>query len=130
VHVIGRADCSGSPEPLEALEIEAMTIIIDTPGLAKLSSGDLLRQLINERARVQRRLDKTLTKVAGLKALKDDLRPYLQSEDHEHILGRLEREKERWHRRYEDLGKRISDEKHRQFLESMRQGQSAGNRPV
>jgi hypothetical protein len=72
-----------------------MTTTIDTPGLAKAAPGDLLRELTNERARVKRRLDKAKAKLAGIKALKESLQPYLQPGDYEHIYERLEREFER-----------------------------------
>ena len=84
-----------------------MTTTIDAPGLAKVSSGDLLRELTNERARVLRRRDKAAVKLAGFKALKDDLRPYLRPGDYEYIHGRLEREVARWRRRGHDLAEQI-----------------------
>jgi hypothetical protein len=76
-----------------------MTTTIDAPGLAKVAPAaewDLLRELINERARVKRRLNKALPKLAGIKALKEVLQPYLQPGDYEHILERIEREVQRW----------------------------------
>ena len=78
--------------------------------------GDLLRQLVNERARVKRRLDKAQAEVAGIDALKDVLRPYLQPGDYEHIHQRLQGEVERWDQREKDLGKRVRAETHRQKL--------------
>ena len=93
-----------------------MPTTIDAPGLAKVARGDLLRELINERARVRRRLDKAKPKLAGIRALKEDLRPYLQPGDYEHIQERLEREVERWDQREKDLGERVRKETHRQKL--------------
>jgi hypothetical protein len=68
-----------------------MTTTIDAPGLAK-------------------------AKFAGIKALKEDLRPYLQPEDYEHIHDRLEREVERWDQRKKDLAERVSNERYRRIL--------------
>jgi hypothetical protein len=50
-----------------------------------------MRELYNERQRVLR----AHAKLEGLKALKDDLRRYLQPEDYEYLLDRLQREVER-----------------------------------
>jgi hypothetical protein len=69
-----------------------VTTFIDTPGLAKLSAGDLVRELQNERQRKLRRLKHAQLKLAGLQALKKDLCPYLQPGDYEHIEDRLQRE--------------------------------------
>jgi len=46
--------------------------VIDMPGLAKVSSGDLLRELTNELARMRRQLKRAQQKLAGLRALKED----------------------------------------------------------
>ena|SRR5215831_8166625 len=66
--------------------------VIDMPGLAKVSSGDLLRELTNELARVRRRLKRAQAKLEGLRTLKEDLQPYLQPGDYEYLLERLKRE--------------------------------------
>jgi hypothetical protein len=93
-----------------------MTTTIDAPGLAKVSTGDLLRELTNERARVKRRRVKAQEKLAGIKVLKEDLRLYLQPDDWEHIHDRLEREADQWERRENDLARRVSEETHRQKM--------------
>jgi hypothetical protein len=97
-----------------------MTTTIDAPGLAKVSSGDLIRELTNERARVKRRRENARAKFAVFKALRDDLRPYLQPEDYEHIRGRLKREFERWDQRAKDLETSISNERDRRTIEFLR----------
>jgi len=84
------------------------------PGLAKLSSGDLVRELTNELARVRRRLKRARQKLAGLRALKEDLQPYLQPGDYEHLLELLKREVERRSREETELGGRCWDERYRQ----------------
>ena len=91
-----------------------MTTTIDAPGLAKAAPGNLLRDLTNERARVRRRLDKAQAKFAGIKVLKEDLRPYLQPGDYEHIHERLEHEVERWDQREKELRQLVFDENYRQ----------------
>jgi hypothetical protein len=90
-----------------------MTTTIDASGLAKIASGNLLRDLINERARVQRWLDKAQAKFAGIKALEEELRPYLQPGDYEHLYERLQHEIERWNQREKELTRLVQDERHR-----------------
>src|SRR5262245_9740174 len=85
-------------------------------GLAKVAPGNFLRDLINERARVKRRLDKAKAKFAGIKVLKEDLQPYLQPGDYEHIYEPLEREFERLDAREKDLGQQVRKETHRQKI--------------
>src|SRR5262245_36515673 len=89
---------------------------IDMPGLAKVSSGDLLRDLTNDLARLRRRLHRVQRKFEGLRVLKEDLRPYLQPGDYEHLLERLKREVERRGREEMELGKRCHDERFRQAV--------------
>src|SRR5262249_43668297 len=91
-----------------------MSITIDASGLAKISTGDLVRELTNERQRVWRRLNRAHEKFAGLCALKEDLKPYLQPEDYEHIEERLQREINRWQQKHLELSRRCSDERYRQ----------------
>src|SRR5262245_26373992 len=86
------------------------------PGLAKVSSTDLLRELTNELARVRRRLKRTQVKLEGSRALKEDLQPYLQPGDYEYLLERLKREVERRKREELKLGGRLRDERLRQLL--------------
>jgi|SRR5262249_6131479 len=90
--------------------------VIDMPGLAKVSSGDLLRELTNELARVRRRLKRAQAKLEGLRTLKEDLQPYLQPGDYEYLLERLKREVERRKREELELGGRLRDEHLRQLL--------------
>jgi hypothetical protein len=92
------------------------TIDMSGGGLAKLSSGDLLRELTNELARVRRRLKRARQKLVGLGALKEDLRPYLQPGDYEHLLELLEREVERRRREEMELSRRCSDERFRKIV--------------
>ena len=72
--------------------MKAGATTIDAPGLAKLSASSLVRVLNNERQRKLRRLKRAQLKLAGLQALKEDLQPYLQPGDYEHIEDRLQRE--------------------------------------
>ena len=106
-----------------------MTTVINAPGLSKISPGDdVLRQLENEKARVRRRLRKAEAKLAGLKALKDDLlRRYMQAEDYQYEEERLQREVERWsqeqrelHERFSKEQSRLRREQHRLWMEQHR----------
>jgi hypothetical protein len=90
--------------------------VIDMPGLAKVSSGDLLRELTNELARVRRRLKRAVQKHKGLQVLKETLQPYLQPGDYEHLLERLKREVERLQREDIKLSGRCHDERFRQAV--------------
>ena len=95
-----------------------MTTVINAPGLSKVSPGDdVLRQLTNEKTRVRRRWIKAEEKLAGLKALKDDLlKRYTQPEDYKYEEERLQHEVERWSREHDELHKRFRDERHRMMM--------------
>jgi hypothetical protein len=69
-----------------------MSITIDAPGLAKISADVRARDLHNDRQRKLRRLKHVQLKLAGLRALKQDLQPYLQPGDFDHIEDRLSAE--------------------------------------
>jgi len=90
--------------------------VIDMPGLVKVSSGDLLRELTNELARTRQRLKRAQQKLVGLRTLKEDLQPYLQPGDYKHLLELVKREVERRRREELELGRRCSDERFRQLL--------------
>jgi hypothetical protein len=96
-----------------------MTTVIAEPGLAKTSIQDkqdvenALRQVTNELQRVRHRLRQAQLKLAGLQALKKDLRLYLQPGDYEHILDVLRREVERREHEEKDLAYRRHREYHR-----------------
>ena len=95
---------------------ESIMKVINEPGLAKVSSTDLLHELTNELVRVRRRLKRARLKFAGLQALKRDLQPYLQSGDYEHLLELLKREIERREREETELSTRCRDERFRQAV--------------
>jgi hypothetical protein len=106
-----------------------MTRIIDAPGLAKVSTGDLRRETYNELQRVRRRLKRAKEKLVGLRALRKDLQRYLQPGDYELIETQLQREIERRTREHRELGRRYRDEQMREllgeerFLKYYREGQ-------
>ena len=89
-----------------------MTTAIDAPGLAKLSSGDLAKELTNELRWVRKRLKLAEQKLAAWPLMEEDLKRYLQPGDFEFIKERFEREATRWRQEEEDLRKRTSHARH------------------
>jgi hypothetical protein len=80
------------------------------------AEANLLRDLVNERARVKRRLDKARKKLAGIRVLEEELRPYLQPGDYAHIKERLAgacKRLDEWER---DLERAVHEERMKQNL--------------
>jgi hypothetical protein len=98
------------------IEVTFMSTTIDAPGLAKISAGDRVRDLHNERQRKLRQLKRVRRKLAGLQVLKKDLQLYLQPGDYQHIESRLKAEVARTRQEEFELARRLSKERHAAFM--------------
>jgi hypothetical protein len=97
-----------------------MTTAIDAPGLAKLSSGDLAKELTNELRWVRKRLKLAEQKLAAWPLMEQDLKPYLQPGDYEFIKKRWERNVARWKQEEQELNHRAGRARHKKRLKEAR----------
>jgi hypothetical protein len=103
-----------------------MPITIDMPGLAKVASGDLIKDLKRERAQARYRQGKAEKKLAAFKTMKADLAPYLSPADYDCVLEKLKGEVSRWKAQYQEVDSRLENEKRKNSVDFGRILKAAG----